>query len=494
MYSMSSTSTTFYLHVRKSLQQWCLGDGVLHVLKPRSSLPGSYVKCWMQQFKTLTYCSKSSLRSESVLRLHVRPNSKFNSKTGGCQCRCSSMGSTNSAADYDPVGKHEKTMNNNNLEAPKGNDILGKDGCDYDGSLTEEELQELTSGDPKLMRKLNRVQLELLKLREDGRNVPSRILLEHWKELLSFNSAESRRKYLNYLFKYEMKQLKKLKTKENKKEQTPVNVNEWSASPRSVMVRVYKKNVHNFYHGRMCSAMLHNPPLVLDCSYDEQMTGRAARNCAKQISRLIPENRSHPEPFNLYLCNASRNSKIMKHLLQKIPTLYNDNYAINLQEGSFMDIFPKERLVYLTPYCRDELDEYSEDDIYIVGACVTKTSSQPWSFEKATSLGLKMRRLPLDQLGVSSSKSLTLNEMLKVMLDLRYFRGDWKRALQQVPRNKSSKDLLNLEHVQKSQDILEVDPSHLTIVTQGRERESDMLKDFELRSKRRGFKRQAFEV
>lgn len=37
-----------------------------------------------------------------------------------------------------------------------------------------------------------------------------------------------------------------------------------------------------------------------------------------------------------------------------------------------MDLFPKEKLVYLTPHCFNDLEEFSYDDYYIIGGMVDK--------------------------------------------------------------------------------------------------------------------------
>lgn len=57
---------------------------------------------------------------------------------------------------------------------------------------------------------------------------------------------------------------------------------------------------------------------------------------------------------------------------------------------------------------------------------------------KAKRLGLRMARLPLDQYlhwGAGSGKSLTLNQMINILLDLKKT-GDWMHALKHVPRRK----------------------------------------------------------
>lgn len=65
-------------------------------------------------------------------------------------------------------------------------------------------------------------------------------------------------------------------------------------------------------------------------------------------------------------------------------------------------------------------------------------NKKPLSLAKAKRLGLRMARLPLDQYlqwGAGSGKSLTLNQMINILLDLKQS-GDWSHALRHVPRRK----------------------------------------------------------
>lgn len=57
---------------------------------------------------------------------------------------------------------------------------------------------------------------------------------------------------------------------------------------------------------------------------------------------------------------------------------------------------------------------------------------------KAKRDGIRMARFPIDKYldwGTSSSKNLTLDQTMNVMLDLRHT-GDWKKALEHVPVRK----------------------------------------------------------
>jgi ribonuclease P protein 1 len=56
----------------------------------------------------------------------------------------------------------------------------------------------------------------------------------------------------------------------------------------------------------------------------------------------------------------------------------------------------QEKIVYLTPHCREDLGKWDHDAVYVVGALVDKSTQDPFSLAKAKKLGIKTRKLPLD--------------------------------------------------------------------------------------------------
>jgi len=215
----------------------------------------------------------------------------------------------------------------------------------------------------------------------------------------------------------------------------------YGLTKNTFFLRLYDTTINKYHHGKMCAALQFNPPLVIDMSYDEHMTTREANNCSKQLEMLITDNRRHRDPLNLYLCNAKKDSTVMQYLYRKIPTLYDDSYVLNMSEKSYLDLFPREQLVYLSPHAKDDLEEYNDDDIYIVGAMVDKTDPRPFSLAKAKKDKLRMKKLPLDKhlnWGIGS-KSLTVNQMGNILIELRDSRS-WEKALKFVPTRKIRRD------------------------------------------------------
>jgi ribonuclease P protein 1 len=309
----------------------------------------------------------------------------------------------------------------------------------------DSDFVSITKNDPVLEKKLKILFLEVEVLGQSGCRVPQNVKLGQWKELLDMETRSKRRKYLSYLFGIEKKQENRKKKKEERKQRKDVsntssenNHLTYGLGHNTMFLRVYDSTINHFYNSKLMQAMQFSQKLVIDCSYDSHMTSREAQNCGKQLTFMFSENRVHDNPFDLYLCNARRESNTIEQLLKFIPTLYDCDFPINITEKSYLDLFPKENIVYLTPHCRNELREFDHSAIYIIGAMIDKGNNEPLSLAKAKREGLRMAKLPLDRYlmwGSGSSKSLTLNHVVRILLDIRAS-GSWHKALQHVPRRK----------------------------------------------------------
>ncbi|EDW85720.1 uncharacterized protein Dwil_GK23002 [Drosophila willistoni] len=314
--------------------------------------------------------------------------------------------------------------------------------AEYGSSETTEEREK----------RLKVLQLEADIAHQEGRRVPAVDFFKdhHWQYILTLPTKSSRIKYYAYLWQIEMKRESEKRKKEQRavdterrlvevrKERAENNHIIYGLAHTSMFLRIYDTTINHWQNNRLTRAMQFAPKMVLDCSYDQHMTIREASYAAKQLMLSFAENRSNDEPFDLHYCNADLGGKCMESLKRYIPTMLNPEFPMNVHTKCFTELFPKEQLVYLTPHCREDLVKYNPDDIYIVGAMVDTVNNEPLSLAKAKRLGLRMARLPLDrylQWGSGSGKSLTLNQMINIMLDMKKT-GDWDTALKHVPRRK----------------------------------------------------------
>ncbi|XP_050074845.1 mitochondrial ribonuclease P protein 1 homolog [Anopheles maculipalpis] len=294
------------------------------------------------------------------------------------------------------------------------------------------------------------LELEIEVMRQEGRKVPSvsTIKPDQWEHLLGLTSRNQRRHYYLYLWNIEMVRLGKQLKKERKQEEVAKRREEllkanaendhivYGLFHNTMFLRIYDSTMDHFHNNRLVQAIRFGVNLVIDCSYDDYMNDKEMRNTAKQLMLCFALNRSHQEPFNIHHCNANFNKTTMKQLEKHLVQLHQPEFPFNVTERSYEELFPKERLVYLTPHCKTDLTEFNPDDVYIIGAMVDKSSQEPVSLGKAKKQGLRMARLPLDDyFQFKSGKSLTIDQMVAIMLELKTS-NDFGKAFQHVPRRK----------------------------------------------------------
>ncbi|XP_037052237.1 mitochondrial ribonuclease P protein 1 homolog [Bradysia coprophila] len=308
-------------------------------------------------------------------------------------------------------------------------------------SSVKQENEVGTFGDED--RHIKLIKIEIALIREKGGDAPDINLIKkrQWDELLKLETKTARRKYYKYLFSKEQTDLNRQLRKEERKQRLVLEPPHeephisYSLGRTTFLLRISKSTINTWRHNRLFRAVQFGEKLIFDCSYDEYMIRPEAITAAAQLTRTFSDNRKDGEPFDLHFCNVDFNSVTMKHLERQIPTMRNKEFPMNLHECSYLDLFPKEQLVYLTPHCNNDLTEFDPNKIYIVGAMVNKTNHEPLSFGKAKELNLKMARIPLDRYlhGTSYFKYLTLDQMVRILLDLKRT-GKWEVALQHVPR------------------------------------------------------------
>lgn len=178
------------------------------------------------------------------------------------------------------------------------------------------------------------------------------------------------------------------------------------------------------------------PKLVYDCSYSQHMTARENHEAVKQLVRAFSINRKHLTPYSLQFCGMQNESLMSKFLHKQIPTLITKRLPLWVHEKDVTEMFPKEKLVILTPNSPNILKEYNNDDIYVVSAIVDRGDKQPLSIAKAKLLDIRHARLPLEQYRkCKQNKALTLNVMMEIMLELKKSR-DWDKAFQYIGARK----------------------------------------------------------
>ncbi len=158
-----------------------------------------------------------------------------------------------------------------------------------------------------------------------------------------------------------------------------------------MIIRDPTMNKH--YYNNLAHACMFGVPLIWDFSFEEHMTGRELRNLSKQMVYVHGHNKKHREPFHLIFSNVHP-GKVMDQHCQK------DDFKdlpYTVTEKSPFELYPKEKLVYLSPNAPKVLERFDTNDIYIVGGIVDKAIEEPITYATAKRHGIRSAKLPLDQ-------------------------------------------------------------------------------------------------
>lgn len=287
-----------------------------------------------------------------------------------------------------------------------------------------------------------------------GKDVPEHITEEELKTLTECPSKSAKRKYLKYLYSKEKAKKAKQIKKEMKAEarrarllETPVREEQQDF----MFLRLWDQRMNTALGWKGVQAMQFGQPLVFDMAYDNYMKPSELQNTVSQLLESEGWNRRNVDPFHIYFCNLKIDSAYHRELVKRYREKW-DKLLLTATEKSPVDVFPKDRIIYLTADSPNVMTTFKHDKMYIIGSFVDKNTQTGTSLAKAKRLKLATERLPLDKYlqWDIGNKNLTLDQMIRILLCMKNT-GSWEEALKFVPRRKHSG---YLEISQPSQDIL----------------------------------------
>lgn len=134
--------------------------------------------------------------------------------------------------------------------------------------------------------------------------------------------------------------------------------------------------------------------IAIDMDYEEQMIEKDISKCAKQLLWVYTINRKTTNPIHLYYTSLKENSRMVEALRR------NDGYVnwdIKLKQESYLEVFDKSSIVYLTSDSDTVLDKLDPDAVYIIGGLVDHNHHKGLSLARAEEQGLRTARLPLGE-------------------------------------------------------------------------------------------------
>jgi len=179
---------------------------------------------------------------------------------------------------------------------------------------------------------------------------------------------------------------------------------------------------HAFEFGR--------PRVVLNCSFTESMAEREVVSLAKQIQMTYTYIRNSGSKVQLHLTSYGTTNKVARSLEAQGMK----SWKTHTHEKTFWDLFQSEadRVVVLTPDAEEDLEEVSEDEIYVIGGIVDRSVNKLQSLQQAESMGApRCRKLPIKRFGPSGCcPVLNIDCVVRIICEWIQKNGDWTRVFE----------------------------------------------------------------
>ncbi|KAF7211691.1 tRNA methyltransferase 10 homolog C [Nothobranchius furzeri] len=309
--------------------------------------------------------------------------------------------------------------------------ILNESGADLKDSSSLDATRELVS-----------------MWRQAGKLVPQEMTEEEVRLLADLTTKASRKKYLKYLAIKEGHKLSRKEKQQKKKAEREASVKEKRELDigqnqdghnfkNTIILQFWDRSLDKLLAWRTAQAMIFGQPLVFDMSYESNMSRRELENTVSQLLEVEGWNRRAPDPFHLHFCNLQPDGTYKKELVKRYGEETWERLLITTTKQHYIELFPREQLVYLTADSPNVLRTFDHSKVYIVGALVDRSIQTGLSLANAKRLKLATARLPLDEFlhWDVGAKNLTLDQVIRIMLTIKET-GKWEEALKFVPTRK----------------------------------------------------------
>lgn len=194
----------------------------------------------------------------------------------------------------------------------------------------------------------------------------------------------------------------------------------------SILLRFSKQTINSHYNWKVVREFNDwGVPLVIDLSFTSKYkTDRIrTKNLVAELCIGVGLNREYNVPFQLHLTGTPVD------LFEKLDESVDK--CCNLTQESTLDMFPHDRLVYLSPDSRNDLKKFNKNDIYVIGGIIDKIERVPLTLSAAKKMNIRHARFPMRRV-LGLHHDLNIDTCVAIMNDLKAS-NDWFYALRWLP-------------------------------------------------------------
>ena len=178
-------------------------------------------------------------------------------------------------------------------------------------------------------------------------------------------------------------------------------------------------------------------PLVLDLSFMKQMSFQQVKSLFyRELAFAFKANENSPEPFAIHLTSYDPNCDRCSILTKAIKNIMEDDSTVLVTKKSYLELFPKERLLYLSPDSKNDLMKHDPNNIYVIGGLIDTCSGgtgkhAPYTLSQAKKQKIRHARLPMKRI-IGINRELNIDHCVAIMADFK-FTNDWFYSFRWVP-------------------------------------------------------------
>ncbi|XP_055524313.1 tRNA methyltransferase 10 homolog A [Wyeomyia smithii] len=199
--------------------------------------------------------------------------------------------------------------------------------------------------------------------------------------------------------------------------------------------------------------------VAVDLSFGGMMMDKDVAKCVKQLLRIYTMNRRSEMPIPLHFTGIQPEGVIEKHLKR------NDGYQhwdVKFSSESFLSLFDKQKLIYLTSESDNVLTELEKDHVYVIGGLVDHNQHKGHCHTLANKMGIRHARLPLSEHIVIKTRTiLTINQVFEILMKIQLGKKWQETLLEVLPKRKGAKPLAS-----ESDQIEKNEPEETLVVEQ----------------------------
>ena len=310
---------------------------------------------------------------------------------------------------------------------------------------------------------------ELIKY--DTGRVPSTLSTNEMQELMQFEVHQLNQKtqMLIYFYKRELGKIRDRQRRQERKRVVAERLNQkyehttaktgleftsegtpvYGKWRNTMFVHKSERSMRAVYEWRAAQSALFGHKMVFDFGFEQDMKKRELLNLGVQMGLVFADNTRNKNPFDLWFCNMKSGTPTERIVKNNIGHMHETTSLINITEKSYLELFDRQQLIYLSPNASTVLREIPPQAIFVIGCIVDRAKIIQLTAGKASSEKVRCYKLPLDDyLFFKGNKVLTVNQVFSIMNSVKED-GDWQRAFDLfVPKRK----LKTCEEVQQEQE------------------------------------------